>query len=164
MDGVQSEFATQMETTAPHSIIMDGKAQPSGSILLIDAQRLTRQCMTETLQDLCPDMEIVGLRPDDYHQRRHGARSLLIIINLHGARIGDAVQGLHFDRTSPASPLLFITARDGHREALDAVEHGAMGLVRATASIESLIAAMRLLIAGGRYYSSQALTSPAPAA
>jgi DNA-binding NarL/FixJ family response regulator len=45
-----------------------------------------------------------------------------------------------------------------------AVEHGAMGLVRADARLELLIAAIRLVMAGGRYYPAETLTSLAAAA
>lgn len=163
MDGVPSDFAAQSHSPATQAIIANGKAHAASTVLLLDEQRLTRECMAETLQELCPDLDISGLRPDDFHRHEPCADAVLIVINLHGARIGEAVRRLRLDGASPPSPLLFITARDEAHETLEALEHGAMGLVRADARIELLIAAMRLVIAGGRYYPAQALVSPAPA-
>jgi len=164
MDGVQSDCATQSQAPAAQAIIANGKAHAASTVLLLDEQRLTRECMAEALQELCPDLAISGLRPDDYHRREPCADAVLIVINLHGARIGEAVRRLRLDGASPPSPFLFITARDEAHETLEALEHGAMGLVRADVRIDLLIAAIRLVIAGGRYYPAQAHTFPAPAA
>lgn len=164
MDGVQSDFVAQAPSIATQPIITNGKTHAQGSILLLDDQRLTRECLSEALQELCPDLDISGLPLDDYHHLEPCADALLIIVNLQGARIGETVQRLRRDDASLPSPLLFITARDEGSETLEAIEHGAMGLVRTDVRIELLIAAIRLVIAGGRYYPAQAHTSPAPAA
>jgi CheY-like chemotaxis protein len=164
MDGVQSNLVAQAASISAQPIITNGKTHAQGSILLLDDQRLTRECISEALQELCPDLSIWGLRLADYHRHEPCGEALLIIVNLHGARIGEAVQRLRHDGARPPSPLLFITARDERSETPDALEHGAMGLVRADVRIELLIAAVRLVIAGGRYYPAQAHTFPAPAA
>ena len=164
MDGVQSDFVAQAPSIATQPIITNGKTHAQGSILLLDDQRLTRECLSEALQELCPDLDISGLPLDDYHHLEPCADALLIIVNLQGGRIGEAVRRLRRDGASPPSPLLFITDRDERSETLEAIEHGAMGLVRADVRIELLIAAIRLVIAGGRYYPAQAHTSPAHAA
>ena len=164
IDGVQSELVAQAPSITAQPIITNGKTHAQGSILLLDDQRLTRECISEALQELCPDLDISGLRLDDYHHHEPWADALLIIVNLQGARIGEAVQRLRRDGASLPSPLLFISPRDERSEMLDAIEHGAMGLVRADVRIELLIAAIRLVIAGGRYYPAQAHTFPAPAA
>ncbi len=163
VDGVQSDLAAQSLSPAVQAIVAHGKAHAVRTVLLLDEQRLTRECMAEALQELCPDLDISGLRPDDFHHHEPCADAVLIVVNLHGARIGEAVRRLRLEGAAPPSPLLFITARDEAHEVLEALEHGAMGLVRADARIELLIAAMRLVIAGGRYYPAQALISPAPA-
>jgi DNA-binding NarL/FixJ family response regulator len=82
----------------------------------------------------------------------------LIIVNLHGATIGEAACRLSFEAASAAPPVLFITTRDERAETMAAVDHGVMGLVRASARIELLIAAIRLVIAGGSYYPADTLT------
>ena len=163
VDGAPSEFAMRASASCARPLMANGKSQATGGILWLDDQRLTRQCMSEALQELCPDMDISGLRSDDYHHHTFCAQTLLIIVNLHGARIGEAVQRLGLDSTPPPAPLLFITARDERNETLEAMNHGAMGLVHATARIELLVAAIRLVIAGGRYYPAQAQAFPAPA-
>ena len=164
VDGAPSNFATRAPASSAHPLIAHGGSHATGAILWLDDQRLTRQCVSEALQDLCPDMDISGLRTDDYHRHQPCAEALLVIVNLHGARIGEAVQRLRLAEASPPPPLLFITARDERSETLEAVDHGAMGLVHATARIELLVAAIRLVMAGGRYYPAQSLALSAPAA
>lgn len=164
VDGAPSDFAMRASASYPHPLIANGTSHAPGVILWLDDQRLTRQCMSEALQELCPDMDISGLPADDCHHQICCAQTLLIIVNLHGARIGEVVQRLGLDAAPSPAPLLFITARDERNETLEAVNHGAMGLVHATARIELLVAAIRLVIAGGRYYPAQTLSFCAPAA
>jgi DNA-binding NarL/FixJ family response regulator len=167
MDGVPSSLATQRPSPGAIPIVAKGEGQEASSIVFLDELRLTRDCITEAIQELCPDMNIAAMAPDDYQPRAPCAQATLIIYNLHRASIGEAAQRLLLDAASPAPPLLFITTREERAETMAAVEHGAMGLVRADARLELLIAAIRLVMAGGRYYPAETLTSlaalaPAP--
>lgn len=128
-------------------------------LLFLDDLRLTRECLAETIQDHCPDMEVVGAAPADYQMQASRAPLALIIFNLHHAPIHAAVAALRPPAAQALPPTLFITTRDERSEALQAMQHGVAGLVRADARIELLIAAIRLVIAGGRYFPANILTS-----
>ncbi len=128
-------------------------------LLLLDEMRLTRDCLAETIQDLCPDMEVVGASPADFQTQAGLTPVALLVFNLHHAPIHVAVAALRLHAAQAMPPMLFITTRDERSEALQAMQHGVAGLVRADARIELLIAAIRLVIAGGRYFPADILAA-----
>ena len=164
VDHAQLRLAQQVSTSevagGAKPIVRDGEAGASSAILFLDDRRLTRDCLSEAIQDLCPDMIIVGLRPADYAPEAIKAHIAIIIFNLHDATISEAARLLRIDRGRSASPpVLFITSRDQRRETMEAVDCGATGLVRADACIELLVAAIRLVIAGGGYFPAETIKS-----
>ncbi len=158
VDGVEHGLARHISATGSDIKATADMADGNAAILFLDDLRLTRDCMTEIIQDLCPEFIILGLRPSDYPPETL-ADVALIIFNLHGVTISEAVGFLRLEVDVPAPPVLFITNRDQSSETMEAVECGAMGLVRANARIELLIAAIRLVIAGGSYFPAETITS-----
>ena len=161
VDGAEHSLAKQIGQTVPgfKAKAADGKARASLSILFIDDQRLTRDCMTELIQELCPDMIVLGLRIADFQPVEPGSSVALIIFNLHRVSVGEAARLLRLETQLASPPVLFITNRDQRREIMEAVECGAMGLVRANVRVDLLVAAIRLVIAGGSYFPADTITS-----
>ena len=163
MDGVERSLAKlnrASEGAAPRGVVAKPDGGSPACILFLDELRLTRDCLVEILQDHCPDMIIVGLRPLDYAPDAMGANVAIIIYNLHGAVISEAIALLRMDmRSDVVPPVLFITDRTHRSEIMEAVECGAMGLVRSDARIDLLIAAIRLVMAGGSYFPADTLTT-----
>lgn len=162
-DGFDHSLAQHIRQTAgviqTNVVSEEEKAFARGCILFIDGQRLTRDCMTELIADLCPEMTVLGLCAADDQPDVAFARVALVIFNLHDASISEAARLLRLEPRFGSAPVLFISSRAQRSETIEAVECGAMGLVRADARIELLIAAIRLVIAGGSYFPAECLTS-----
>ncbi len=138
----------------------NGHADAARCLLYLDHLRLTRDCLTEVIREQCPDLHVMGLRPLDFDRRPANADLALIIINLHDAPLGAAMRlalgaGDHPQRP----PILVITNKSESAAAIEAVQATIAGVVRSDARIDLLLAAIRLLIAGGRYYPADTLTS-----
>jgi DNA-binding NarL/FixJ family response regulator len=147
-DGVKLQAPGLREATASGA----GRA-----ILFLDDLRLTRDCLTEAIQEHCPEMQVIGLRTMDYQRQTISSSIAIIIFNLHTAPIPKAVATLRSNGAGAAPPVLLITSGHERNEGPQAVECGVAGLVRADARIELLIAAIRLVIAGGRYFPADML-------
>ena len=162
MDG---HIHTPEAPSLAHGLSLDGSglianqmSNARRAILFLDELRLTRDCLTETIQDHCPEMQVIGLRPDDFDSDAIRPDIALIIFNLHDAPIEAAAASLQPTDAQASPPLLLITMRDERSAALQAVAHDVAGLVRADTPVELLIAAIRLVIAGGRYFPADILT------
>jgi len=101
-----------------------------------------------------------GLRALDLEGQRPGADVALIILNLHDAPLSAAMQLVQRNPDHGAHPpLLVITNRDESAASIEAMQDAIAGLVRSDARVELLLAAIRLVMAGGRYYPADAIKS-----
>ena len=129
-------------------------------VLFLDDLRLTRDCLTEVIGEQCPDLHVLGLRALDFDGQALKADVGLIILNLHDAPLSAAS---HLVQRDPAHgerpPILVITNADEGAATIQAMQDTIAGLVRSDARIELLLAAIRLVMAGGRYYPADTLTS-----
>lgn len=166
---------------ASHSNLMDGapalpdmlkpgaafkseRADIRRSILFLDELRLTRDCMTEFLQEQCPQMTIIAMPCADYGGSQMARDADLIIVNLHRDTIVSAMRKIAFDGSPAAAPVLFIATHDLRTQAITAVEQGAAGLISSNSPIEILIATINLIIAGGRYFPNDTIAAIRPSA
>jgi len=131
----------------------------SKSLLLVDALRLSRECLTHLLVSHLSEYDLLTLA----HARLAGEgdpRPDVVLLNARSAHIYDAALA------SEVSTLLALTHRapililsehiDGH-EGLLAGESGIAGLFPMACSAALLIAAIRLVAAGGQFYAPPAL-------
>ena len=166
---------------APHSNLMDGAAafpeppEPGAafkseaadirrSILFLDELRLTRDCMTELLQEQCPQMTIIGMPCAEYGGSQMARDADLIIFNLHRDTIVSAMRKIASDGSPTPAPILFIATHDLRTQAMTAVEQGAAGLISSNSPIEILLATINLIIAGGRYFPNDTIAAIRPSA
>ena len=163
MDGFERSFANlnrASEGIAPNGLMTGPDAAAPACIVFLDDLRLTRDCLVEILQDHCPDMIILGFRPMDYAPETMVANVAIIVYNLHDGVISEAIALLRMEaRGVAAPPVLFIANRAQRSEIVEAMECGAMGLIRSDVRIDLLIAAIRLVMAGGSYFPADTLTT-----
>ena len=138
----------------------NGHAGAARTILFIDEQRLTRDCLTEIIGEQCPDFQVSGLRMTDLDAHRQRGGVALIIINLHDAPLSEAShlsppERSHDDRP----PVLVITNREESPAMIEAMQQDVAGLVRSDSHVDLMMAAIRLVMAGGRYYPTTTLAS-----
>ena len=138
----------------------NGHAGAARCVLFLDNLRLSRDCLTEMIREQCPDLHVMGMRPLDFEGRPTNDDLALIIINLHDAPLSTATRLAQGDGShAQHPPILVITNKDESVASIDAMQATIAGLVRSDARIDLLLAAIRLVIAGGRYYPADALTS-----
>ncbi len=138
----------------------NGHAGAAQTILFIDEFRLTRDCLTEIVGEQCPDLQVLGLCISDCGALAPRDDVALIIINLHDAPLSAASNLLrpewgHGERP----PVLVITNRDESPAMIEAMQEQVAGLVRSDSRVDLLMAAIRLVMAGGRYYPTRTLAS-----
>jgi len=148
------------EISRAQTIGANGHDASARRVLFLDDLRLTRDCLTEVIGEQCPDLHVTGLRALDFDGPALKADVALIILHLHDAPLSAAA---HVVQRDPAHgeppPILVITNTDESAATIQAMQETVAGLVRSDARIELLLAAIRLVMAGGRYYPADTLTS-----
>ena len=159
-DSLLPSAAHVRDISSAHKRQTNGHAGAGRCVLFLDNLRLTRDCLTEVIQEQCPDLHVMGLRPLDFDGRPANADIALIIVHLHDAPLSAATRLAQGDSAhAQHPPILVITNKGESAAAIEAVQPTIAGLVRSDARIDLLLAAIRLVIAGGRYYPADALTS-----
>ena len=159
-DTLMPPAAHAREISSAHKPGANGHAGADRCVLFLDNLRLTRDCLTEVIAEQCPDLHVMGLRTLDFDVQTLKADVGLIILNLHDAPLSAAS---HLVQRDPAHgqrpPILVITNTDEGAATIQGMQDTIAGLVRSDARIELLLAAIRLVMAGGRYYPADTLTS-----
>ena len=138
----------------------NGHAGAARTILFIDEQQLTRDCLSEIIGEQCPDFQVSGLRINEFDAHRTRSDVALIILNLHDAPLSAASHLSPPERRhDERPPILVITNREESPAMIEAMQQDVAGLMRSDSRIDLLIAAIRLVMAGGRYYPTTTLAS-----
>jgi DNA-binding NarL/FixJ family response regulator len=119
-------------------------------VLLVDNARLTRECLFQLLINCCPELDFVGADTtgtlavyDDYPD--------LVIFHAHRAEIRDLTNSEFEVVYSRSIPLIAIVDSIAPTQAIDALTEGVAGIFFVGDNIELLVAAIRLVLAGGRF-------------
>lgn len=132
--------------------------QKRTALLLVDAMTLTRECLIHTLSAGARDFEVQGIaRWTDINNDTFGRKPDIVLLNINGARLAEhwvveELQALR-DRT-PDIPLIVLSERDDSAAAVQAVHLGLRGYVPTTMNCGILVAAIRLVLAGGTFIPS----------
>jgi DNA-binding NarL/FixJ family response regulator len=127
------------------------------TVLLIDATTLTRESLCRLLHEGARDFAVLGVA--DCGEATMAAagpadRPDAVLLNIKAAYIADrAVMddvAVLAERMSGA-PIIVLSERDDALAALNAIQLGLRGYFPATLGVELLIAAIRLVIAGGSF-------------
>eukprot|EP01042_Synura_sphagnicola_P001604 gene1604-1865_t len=124
------------------------------TLLLIEEVRLMRECMASLLRMRCPEIEVHACEHWLGNFDEDQTHPNMILLDLHHNSIdafthGDQAHLLH--ERFRSTPILAISDRDEAKEALVAIDMGLAGFFPMNCSAELLIAAIRLVIAGGRF-------------
>ncbi|QNM95364.1 response regulator [Chitinimonas koreensis] len=128
-------------------------------ILLVDDHTLFREGMVSLLHKLDPQAAIVGVgQAEQAHTLLdEGMRPDLLLLDLElGGESGSAVLR-ELRARHPALPVVVVSGHDEPEVILAAINDGAMGFVPKSASSDVMIAALRLILAGGIYLPCEAL-------
>ncbi len=134
--------------------------------MLIDDVTLTRECLTYLLATELKDFEIVSV----VHPRQAAECGILPDVVLFNARVSQRSDGtllgdiaLTASATHPA-PVLLLSDGEDAAEAAEAADCGLAGLLPSSCGVPLLIAAINLVVAGGRFRAPNPIsTGSAPA-
>jgi len=136
-----------------------GRGARKTLLVLIDAATLSRQCVVQALRPGARDFEIVGLT--SHHDIGVSPPPDVVLFNIQGVPVTDpwvaeALQGI---RARSSAPVILISNVVDGRSTLQALALGVRGVVPVTLDIGMLIAAVRLVVAGGTFLPNEILTS-----
>lgn len=126
-------------------------------VLLVDRSRLTRECVVHLLQDVCPDLVLVPAETPHLPAHWDGPVPDLVIINTHSSSIADLRKSDIETARQHAVPLIAIMERVNTLQTFDALPAGVAGIFCLEDNSELLLAAIRLVLAGGRFLPPQVL-------
>ena len=138
-------------------------------VLLIDDHEMFRQGMKFLLSDLNDDLEFTDAANCEEALSALGSSGVdlaLLDLNMPGSRGLTALRQIK--QEFPAVPLAVLSGLDDPSLIRDAIDVGASGFVPKASSSEVLVAALKLILAGGVYLPQAALRGfvqgPTPAA
>jgi DNA-binding NarL/FixJ family response regulator len=123
-------------------------------VLLVDEVPVLRDGLTDLLRELCDDLAIIGLDSGSLQSAARESEPDLIIINARQEKLdGDWLRGLIRDLPTLCRgvPILLVSELDLEGEGVRALDRGFAGFIPSTQSGAQLIAAIRVLLAGGRF-------------
>ena len=131
-----------------------------GLICLIDAVTLSREGLSRILQDRTEsEYEVEALAAPE--GLAPGRKVAAVVYNINGARPDDPPIGVQIDEIkhrAGGAPLLIVSNTVDRKSAEKAMEWGARGCIPSTVQIDMLVAATRLVVAGGTYLPSELLS------
>ncbi|WP_349371527.1 response regulator transcription factor [Salinarimonas sp.] len=145
---------------------MHSSPRPKPAILVVDAHELSRALLTEALATRLDAVDVIGLASPDAWRADATVVARLAIFCMPaqaGAAAAERWTREHPDggTSEPAVPLLLLCEEDDARAECRALAAGFKGLISSEASLELLVAAARVIMAGGIYF-PQLVSAAAP--
>lgn len=122
-------------------------------LLLVDRVRLSRECLGRQLHDCCPDLDLLAVSSSTAGAEAVGGDLPdLAVLNAHGDAFSTPFMEEQIEQLRARSvPLIAIVESLGQAQTEDAARRGISGIFPGDGSIELLVAAIRLVLAGGRF-------------
>jgi DNA-binding NarL/FixJ family response regulator len=141
--------------------------KPRGSIALIDPKPLTRRSLADILASAFPEYEIVStsscedlLREIEGDQSGIGPNLIVVYIRSVGLTALSVQSALEILRIQlPDVPTVVLSDKDDGEEVNRALAHGVRGYIPTSVDCEIVIAALKLINAGGTFVPADALRS-----
>jgi CheY-like chemotaxis protein len=131
------------------------RAASTKTLLLIDNVRLTRECLGHLLQSALTEYKIISLAHLDGASEPASLRADVVVMNVRSTRVGDNALRSEIVAVGAAThraPILLLSDHAEADEARQAEEVGLAGVFPSNCSVPLLLAAIRLVVAGGQFY------------
>lgn len=121
------------------------------SCLICDDHQLVREALAGAVARRWPDATIAqaGSFPEAWHQAAATPDLCLADLTMPGATEREGIA--HLARVAPGTPILVITGSHDDQLLLDLIADGVAGFVPKTSGTDIILAAIELVLAGGRY-------------
>jgi len=126
-----------------------GEVPPARTLLLIDDVRLRRECLFHLLSAELPEFGVVACGTAQPPETWAAARPEIVLAREPSGIPGDGLPIGQIVAAANGAPVLLLTESDGG--ASEAYEPGVAGRFPAACGSDLLIAAIRLVLAGGRF-------------
>ena len=127
---------------------------PRHNVLLVDDHAVVRRGLRSVLEDELGDVEVheAGTAAEAIDYLRHNAADAVILdIGLPDRNGLDVLKGIHAEW--PALPVLILSMFDESQYGVRIIRAGAAGYVTKASAPENFVAAVKRILAGGRYIS-----------
>ncbi|PSC04263.1 hypothetical protein SLNSH_14835 [Alsobacter soli] len=150
----------QAEATADKGYPVDRSRAEIG-LLLVGSFRLERECLAQAIQKRCPQFKIFDLDFDPLQLEQLGEWADVVVLSRNG--LGRAHEDIRvaldaLRASTPAPATMIISDLSNEQDALWALKSGAAGVFSMDEGVQLLIAAIQVLLAGGRYVPAKVLT------
>lgn len=143
-------------------VVASGGGNGSGfRVILADDHRLVRDALRPALCELSENVEIAecasftGLM----ELAKWKNKPSLAIVELHLPGMSGLEEIGSFQSLTPKTPVVVLSGYHDYRDILAAFKFGVAGFISKTASVESTIIALRLILSGQRYFPCEVLES-----
>jgi DNA-binding NarL/FixJ family response regulator len=137
------------------------------TVLLIDGRAWTREALARGLEATSPDLRVLGFAGVcDIAGAEPQTGMAVILLNMHGIRLGDCVfAAVAAIRSSlPGLPVMVLSEDEDTGAILDAIEGGLNGYVPMSEELGLLAHALRFVAAGGTFVPTKSLLTHLQAA
>jgi len=133
------------------SVEIEHEGPARRNILLVDRCRLTRECLLELLQNCCPDLEFIAAESTRVSFEEINEFPDLVLLRADDTDITTLNPNDFEPFHSNAVPLMAIVDAVTPAQAVEALQKGFAGAFFAGDNVDLLLAAIRLVLAGGRF-------------
>ena len=131
------------------------------TVVFIDRQRMTRECIGERLAGYLPEWLVLPISgPEELGEQQSPFRASVMILNVHhlGMASSEVAEDLKdIEVLAPGRPIIIMSERSDPSEVTLAFKHGVRGYISASMAIAEAVGAIRLVAAGGTYVPAIAL-------
>jgi DNA-binding NarL/FixJ family response regulator len=129
----------------------DAEPRPTRTLLLIDDVRLRRECLFRLLSAELPDFDVLAFATTQPPETWAATSPDIVLANAPSGDSGDGLPIGEIVAAANGAPVLLLTESEGDHAAPAAEESGVAGRFPSACGTELLIAAIQLVLAGGRF-------------
>ena len=129
----------------------DAEPRPTRTLLLIDDVRLRRECLFHLLSAELPDFDVLAFATTQPPETWAAASMDIVLVSAASSNSGDGPPISEIVAAANGAPVLLLTESESDDDARTADEPGVAGRFPTACGSDLLIAAIQLVLAGGRF-------------
>ena len=130
----------------------DAEPRPTRTLLLIDDVRLRRECLFHLLSAELPDFDVLAFATTQPPETWAAASVDIVLVSAASSNSGDGPPISEIVAAANGAPVLLLSESESDDNARTADEPGVAGRFPTACGSDLLIAAIQLVLAGGRFH------------